>query len=97
MNKTKKFLPIIVVIITLMLIYSVIYFATLITELPSDEEIKNFSPVLSTKIFDRNNELITELFTEKRTWIEFNAIPEHVKLAVLAIEDHTFYRHWGIN
>lgn len=81
----------------IIIIYFTIYCISLIKELPSDEELKNFSPVLSTKIFDRNNELITELFTEKRTWVEFKDIPEHVKLAVLAIEDHTFYRHWGIN
>jgi len=73
------------------------YIIKLIAELPSEEELKNFSPVLSTKIFDRNNELITELFTEKRTWIEFKDIPDNIKLAVLSIEDHTFYHHWGIN
>lgn len=74
-----------------------IYLTKLTKGLPSEEELKNFSPVLSTKIFDRNGELITELFTEKRTWIEFKDIPENLKLAVLAIEDHTFYQHWGIN
>lgn len=94
MKINKKILTLLII---LGFIYFVVYCITLINELPSEDELKNFSPVLSTKIYDRNNVLITELFTEKRTWIEFKDIPEHVKLAVLAIEDHTFYHHWGIN
>ncbi len=94
MKINKKILTLLIILGS---IYFVVYCITLINELPSEDELKNFSPVLSTKIYDRNNVLITELFTEKRTWIEFKDIPEHVKLAVLAIEDHTFYHHWGIN
>jgi len=86
-----------ILIIYLSIIYLSLYILQLIAELPSEDELRNFTPVLSTKILDRNGELITELFTEKRTWIEFKDIPDHLKLAVLAIEDHTFYRHWGIN
>jgi len=74
-----------------------LYIISLFKELPSEEELQNFAPVLSTKIIDRNENLITELFTEKRTWIKFNDIPENLKLAVLAMEDHNFYQHWGIN
>ncbi len=81
----------------ILIVYLFLYILQLIAELPSEDELRNFTPVLSTKILDRNGELITELFTEKRTWVEFKDIPDHLKLAVLAIEDHTFYRHWGIN
>lgn len=98
MKKRKK-ISITVIILCCIFCFSLfsIYILLLLKELPSEEQLKNFTPVLSTKILDRNNELITELFTEKRTWIEFKDIPDYVKLAVLAIEDHTFYRHWGIN
>lgn len=76
---------------------SIVYIISLLKELPSGEELKNFTPALSTKILDRNGLLITELFTQKRTWVELKDIPQHTKFAVLAIEDHTFYHHWGIN
>mgnify|MGYP001772860624 CR=1 FL=1 len=92
-----KLLIISLIITTLLVLLISIYIAELTKDLPSEEELKNFSPVLSTKVFDRNGEIITELFTEKRTWVEFKDIPENLKLAVLAIEDHTFYHHWGIN
>lgn len=73
------------------------YIMLLYKELPQEEELQNFTPVLSTKILDRKERLITELFTEKRTWIKFKDIPEHLRQATLAIEDHNFYNHWGIN
>jgi penicillin-binding protein 1A len=93
-----KNLEIFVACITLVLMAGfTLYIISLFKELPSEEELQNFTPVLSTKIVDRNEKLITELFTEKRTWVKFNDIPENLKLAVLAIEDHNFYHHWGIN
>jgi penicillin-binding protein 1A len=94
MKKLKKY---VIFLLVILFVFFLLYTLKLIAELPSEEELKNFTPVLSTKILDRNNELITELFTEKRTWVEFKDIPDHVKLAVLAIEDHTFYHHWGVN
>ncbi len=93
----KKYKTIIWIVSGFIIIITYLYVLNLIKELPSEEELKSFTPVLSTKIFDRNGELISELFTEKRTWVEFKDIPDHVKLAVLAIEDHTFYHHWGVN
>jgi len=72
-------------------------FAALYRTLPSEEDLRNFSPVLSTKILDRAGELITELYTEKRTWTNYRDLPEHLISAVLAIEDHEFYRHWGVS
>jgi penicillin-binding protein 1A len=94
MKKLKKY---VIFLLIILFVFFLFYTLKLIAELPSEEELKNFTPVLSTKILDRNKELITELFTEKRTWVEFKDIPDHVKLAVLAIEDHTFYHHWGVN
>ncbi|MCX7956897.1 MAG: transglycosylase domain-containing protein [Endomicrobia bacterium] len=98
MKINKKILTVVLVFI-LIFISSLffIYLINLYKELPAEDQLKDFIPVLSTKIFDRHNNLITELFTEKRTWIEFKDIPENIKAAVLAIEDHTFYQHWGIN
>jgi len=93
----KKYKKIIWIVSGFIIIITYLYVLNLIKELPSEEELKSFTPVLSTKIFDRNGELISELFTEKRTWIEFKDIPNNLKLAVLAIEDHNFYHHWGIN
>lgn len=64
--------------------------------LPTNLSSKQF-PV-STKLFDRNGKLIYEIYTEKkRTPIELEEIPEHVKQATIAIEDKDFYKHYGFS
>jgi penicillin-binding protein 1A len=75
----------------------VYYFVNLYKNLPSGEELRNYTPVLSTKILDRNGLIVAELFTEKRTWTMYSDFPSHLKNAVISIEDHNFYNHWGIN
>ncbi len=95
--KLKVSLTLIFIFVTLIFSCFTFYIFSLLKDLPSAEELKNYSPVLSTKILDRNEQLITELFTEKRTWTPYKDFPSHLKLAVLAIEDHKFYHHWGIN
>ncbi len=64
--------------------------------LPTNLSSKQY-PV-STKLFDRNGELIYEIYTEKRrTPIELEDIPEHVRLATISIEDKDFYTHYGFS
>lgn len=64
--------------------------------LPTNLSSKQY-PV-STKLFDRNGKLIYEIYTEKRrTPIDLEDIPEHVKLATISIEDKDFYKHYGFS
>ncbi|OGM69687.1 hypothetical protein A2975_01070 [Candidatus Woesebacteria bacterium RIFCSPLOWO2_01_FULL_44_14] len=64
--------------------------------LPTNLGSKNF-PV-STKIFDRNGELIYEIFTDqRRSPIKLDEVPEYVKDATIAIEDKDFYKHYGLS
>ncbi|MFH1282796.1 MAG: PBP1A family penicillin-binding protein [bacterium] len=50
-----------------------------------------------TKIYDNNDKLITELYTERRTLIPLSKIPVDLQNAVIAIEDEAFFKHWGIS
>ncbi|MFC1670714.1 penicillin-binding protein 1A [Spirochaetota bacterium] len=59
--------------------------------------VKEFKPNLSTKIYDYNGELISELFNENRSFIKIKDIPNHVKYAFIATEDRNFYNHRGID
>jgi 1A family penicillin-binding protein len=53
---------------------------------------------VSTKIYDRNDKLIYEIFAEqKRTPIELQALPDYVWQATIAIEDKDFYKHYGFS
>ncbi|HIP46154.1 MAG TPA: PBP1A family penicillin-binding protein [Campylobacterales bacterium] len=68
-------------------------------ELTNDiDKLLNYNPNLTTKIYDRNGELISNIFGEKhRTYVEFKDIPPRLIEALVAIEDTAFFEHGGIN
>ena len=68
-----------------------------IKELPSISNLENYTPNIVTKIFDRNGNLITELFVERRVLVPLQEIPADLQNAFLAIEDNDFFSHWGIS
>jgi len=52
----------------------------------------------STKIYDRNGNLLYDLFgDERRTPTSIDQIPEHLKKATVSIEDKDFYKHSGFD
>jgi len=53
---------------------------------------------VSTKIFDRNEKLIYEIYTDKkRTPIKLEEVPDSLKWATISIEDKNFYKHQGVD
>ncbi len=59
--------------------------------------IANNQPV-ATKIFDRNQRLIYEIYSnKKRTPIKISDLPKFVPEATISIEDKNFYSHSGID
>lgn len=53
---------------------------------------------VSTKIFDRNDKLIYEIFTDKRrTPIALSEMPKDLKNATISIEDKNFYTNQGFS
>jgi penicillin-binding protein 1A len=56
-----------------------------------------YDPNISTKIYDVNGEIISELFEENRTIAGSGAIPTVVKQAFLSAEDKNFYLHSGFD
>ena len=51
----------------------------------------------STKIYDDKGELAVKVTANKSEGIPIGRVPDHVKNAVVAIEDHRFYEHGGID
>lgn len=58
--------------------------------------LKNVLPQ-PTIIYDSQGEVASTLTNSKIKGIEFEKIPDHVILAVLAVEDHRFYEHPGVD
>ena len=66
-------------------------------DLPSLEQLENFDPDLVTRIYSSDGIVLSELFVQKRVFVELNNIPIHMQNAVIASEDRRFYEHWGLS
>ena len=58
---------------------------------------KDLIATTSSKIFDSNNNLIADLGAEKRVNAETSEIPTELVNAIVAIEDHRFFNHRGVD
>jgi 1A family penicillin-binding protein len=72
-------------------------FTILPRTLPSVTALESFQPLVGTKIYDDNDEFITELHVERRIFVPLAHIPQTLRDAVIATEDKRFYYHWGID
>lgn len=69
-----------------------------VNALPRPTLIGTVNYPVSTKITDRNGNLLYEIYHEQnRTPIALNKIPKFVAQATIAIEDKDFYSHQGIS
>lgn len=64
---------------------------------PSFDSIQEYRPSVSSKIYDRYNQVIGEIYLEKRTLVPYRQIPPHVVNAFVAAEDANFFRHKGVD
>ena len=65
--------------------------------LPPIYEMEEYTPSLTTKVFDRNNILIHEFSIEKRSMVPLEEIPVDLQNAVVAMEDRNFFSHAGFS
>ncbi len=62
------------------------------------DKLVNYHVNLTTKIYDRNGKLISNIFEgEHREYVNFKDIPPRMVEAVVAIEDTAFFEHSGVN
>lgn len=73
-------------------------FAWYSKDLPTPGKIRERQAIESTKIFDRNGELLYEVHgDENRTILAEQDIPLIAKQATIAAEDRQFYEHFGVD
>jgi penicillin-binding protein 1A len=72
-------------------------FTILTRSLPAVSALETLQPIQGSKIYDDNDELITELHVERRIFVPLAQIPQSLRDAVLATEDRRFYSHWGVD
>lgn len=69
----------------------------LLGSLPSTDSLENYTPSLTTYVYDINDTLISEFSVEKRAYLGLDRIPENLQHALIAMEDQQFYNHPGIS
>ncbi len=77
--------------------FVVFFYFFILKDLPSPNKLSSGDAFpISTKILDRNGQLLYEIYTDKnRTPIKLEELPEYVKWATIAAEDKNFYKHGG--
>lgn len=76
----------------------VLSYLLILKDLPSPAKLGNYDVPIATKVYDRNEVLLFDIFAEEnRTPVPLSEIPKYVQQATIAIEDKDFYRHGGIS
>jgi penicillin-binding protein 1A len=65
--------------------------------LPNIDSLRHYEPKLMSRLYAGNDQLQAELATERRIFVPSADIPKVVKDAFVAVEDHSFYTHPGID
>lgn len=71
--------------------------AVLVRGLPQVTALEDFRPPASTKVYASDGTLLAEFATERRTPVPLDALPADLVRSFLAIEDHRYFEHMGIN
>ena len=68
-----------------------------LSTLPDISRLNHFSPFKATKLFSYDNQLLAELYEQRRTPVPLSTVPSHVREAFIAIEDARYFQHSGID
>ena len=65
--------------------------------LPDPNQLQNYQPSLVTQVYSSDKQRIGQFFIERRILTPLGQIPEHLKRAVIAVEDVRFFEHPGLD
>lgn len=73
-------------------------YRTLGESLPSLAALEETArPVGGTLVFSAAGDTVCAFYREKRVNVDLDETPDHLKQAMLSVEDWRFYSHWGID
>ncbi|MEE8424567.1 MAG: transglycosylase domain-containing protein, partial [Elusimicrobiota bacterium] len=68
-----------------------------LSSLPDYRHLEEYTPSLTTRVYDVHGEQIARFSIERRALLSLAKIPVDLQNAVIATEDADFFRHWGIS
>lgn len=96
-NKKKRKRVILISAITAFTLISIFFWAYIFEGLPSLEQLENPKPILASKVYSDDGELVGQFFIENRIESSIDSLPPHLIQALIATEDRKFYDHWGVD
>jgi penicillin-binding protein 1A len=73
------------------------HIGVLSAELPDLTAMERYDPPTTSRVFDKNGNLVARFYEERRSVVPIEKIPDHVKRAFISAEDEDFYNHKGID
>ncbi len=96
-NLKKRFF----ILVSVLLFFSSVglyFYQAIIIDLPSPDQLSTNDPALTTKIYDRNGQLLYKIYRQQnRTLIHLEEVPSFLIDATIAAEDKEFWSHSGIS
>lgn len=69
----------------------------ILSDMPPVYELEEYTPSLTSKLYDKNGKLIYEFSVEKRQMVDLDEIPVDIQNAVISMEDRNFFNHAGFS
>jgi len=74
-----------------------VYAAWLFHDMPDASDLVDYHPPTATRAYAWDGTLIGEFSRERRIFVPYDAIPAQTAQAFLAAEDHSFFKHGGVD
>ena len=94
---SKFFLFCVLTVLFLSIIGGAVFMRYIFSGVPPVYEMEEYTPSLTSKVFDRNGKLIHEFSIEKRSIVPLDEIPVDLQNGVVAMEDRDFFKHAGFS
>lgn len=78
-------------------VFIALIYAGMFGPLPDREDWEEVENATASLVLSADGELVGKYFLENRTNVEYDQLPAHLIDALVATEDHRFYRHHGLD
>ncbi len=95
--KSKFFLYALLGALFVSIICGAVFMRYIFSGIPPVYEMEEYTPSLTSKVFDRNGKLFHEFSIEKRSMVPLEEIPVDLQNGVVAMEDRDFFKHAGFS
>ncbi len=77
--------------------FSAWYLNELNKNLPDYQQLAEYAPPVTTRVYAGDGSLVAEFARERRLFVPIESMPDHVKYAFVSAEDQKFFEHSGID